>query len=811
MFKHYLKIALRNATRRKTYSIINISGLAIGMAACILIIVYIVTALSYDRYHENADNIYRIIAKLTLGTTPNLIASTNATPSLAMRDDYPEVLDAARVRPVGKVPVQYEDRQFYEDRILYADGSLLDVFTFPMLRGNPDTALETAHSIVITEETARKYFGDEDPMGKVLRLNDQSDYSVTGILENVPANSHFVFDMLLSFETLYDRDRERMESWFSPFIHYSYVLLHEDADWRELEAKLPAMLDKYVGDAFESGGASLEYFLQPMTSIHLHSHLRHELAPNSDISYVYIFGAIALAILLIACFNFMNLATARSSTRAMEVGVRKVLGADRRELIKQFLAESLLYSFCSLILALILVQIALPFFGAILAFDSVALSEGTSSMSPDALGVRYGDMPWLIPGFIGLALMVGLVAGSYPAFYLASLQPGGVMKGGRAGGSGHAYLRRFLVTLQLITSVVLMIATAVVLNQLSYMKSMNLGFDKRHVVVMPIMGDTMRSSTDAITAEMKEYEAVVSVGVSSHVLGGRPSGGSYSPEGYPEGETEMMDRVSIDEGYVPTLGMEIVQGRNFSREFPADESESILINETAARKFGWDDPIGKTISFAGAPTGKTVVGVVGDFHFSSPHRVIGPIYIDREKTRLRAIFARIESTDIPATLQFLEQKWSEFDPNRSFDYYFLDTSYDEQYRAEENLSKLFSSFTVLAIFIACLGLFGIASFTVERRTKEIGIRKILGSSVAGIVLLLSRELFLLSLVANLIAWPMAYLMMGRWLQDFPFRGSMSPMIFLSAAALMLLISFVTIAFQSIKAGLANPVEALRCE
>jgi putative ABC transport system permease protein len=810
IISHYLRVAFRSATARKTYSIINISGLAVGMACCILILVFILTEVGYDRYHDNADDIYRLGANLTLGGTPNAIASTNATPALAMVEEFPEVIGAARVRPMGKRPVRYEDRHFYEERILWADASIFEIFSFPMVRGNPASALETAYTMVITEEMAEKYFGDRDPLGETLVIGED-EYTINGVVRNVRSDSHFVFDMLCSMETLYDRNRELMESWASPFIHYSYLLLHETADYRALEKKFPEMIDKYMGEGLAAAGAKLEYFLQPLTRIHLHSDLRHELAANSDISYVYTFGTVALSILLIACFNFMNLATARSSTRSKEIGVRKVLGADRRELIRQFLAESLLYSLASLIVAIVLVHLALPFLGDLLAADSVARAEGIASMSERILTIDYIAMPWLIPAFVGLALVVGLVAGSYPAFFLASFDPSRTLKGGWVSARGNAYFRRVLVALQFAISVALIVATVVVVRQLGHMREIRLGFDKDHVVVVPIMGMEERASIPSIREELLRLGNVESVAASSHAPGGRPSGGSYVPEGYPEGEAEMMDRMTIDENFVEMMGMEIAQGRGFSPDFPADETESILINEAAAKKFGWDDPIGKKIRFAGAETGKTVVGVVRDFHFSSPHRRIGPIYIDTQPPRYRSVFVRIAPADIAGTLELLRTKWDDLGTDRPFEYYFLDAAYDRQFLAERNLGTLFAIFSGLAVFIASLGLFGIASFTVERRTKEIGIRKVLGSSVAGLVFLLSRELIVLGLVASLIAWPVAWILMNRWLEEFPLRTEMGPWIFIVASGMMLAIGFATVSIQSIRAGLADPAETLRCE
>ena len=458
-------------------------------------------------------------------------------------------------------------------------------------------------------------------------------------------------------ETLYDQNREQMESWLSPFINYSYVLLHAEADPLALEAKLPALIEKYVGEDLRGFGVELELFLQPLTRIHLHSDLRHELAPNSDIAYVYTFAFVAAAVLLIACFNFMNLATARWTTRSREVGVRKVLGAHRAELIRQFLVESMLYSLLALGIALVLVHLALPFVGDLLAADSVARAEGIDSMVERTLSIDYLEMPWLFPAFLGLALAIGLIAGSYPALFLASFDPARTLHGGWNSVRGNTSFRRVLVTVQFAISIALTISTVTVVRQLQHLREVRLGFDKHHVVVVPVMDEAVRDSIPAIREEFEQLGPIVTVGASSHVPGGRPSGGSYAPEGYPEGETEMMDRVTIDEGYLETLGITVVAGRGFTTEFTADEAESVLINEAAARKLGWDDPLGKTIRPAGADDARTVVGVVRDFHFSSPHRRIGPMFINKRPAGLRALFLRISPDNVPATLDLLRERW----------------------------------------------------------------------------------------------------------------------------------------------------------
>lgn len=806
MFKNYLKIAIRNVQKHKGYAFINISGLAIGMACCILIITYIVNELSYDKYHENSDRIYRIATEVNMGGFTGLIAVSNAPVAPVLHQDYPEVLNATRIRVLSDRFVKYEDKQFYEEQLLYADNSIFDIFTFPMIKGDPKTALVTAYSVVLTEETAKKYFGDDDPIGKVLKFNNQDDFTVTGVVENVPRNSHFAFDMLCSLETYFVINKHARENWFN-FNLFTYLLLPEKYDHKELENKFPALVDKYMGKVIKGLGGELKYFLQPLTSIHLHSHLENELSGNSNILYVYIFSAIALFILFIACINFMNLATARSATRAKEVGMRKVIGAHKRELIRQFLGESFIYSFFSLIVALIIVQFALPLL---------------RSISGTELRMNYAEMPWLIPGLLGLVFFVGIIAGSYPALFLSSFQPANVLKGSLKSGAGNKRFRNVLVVAQFIISVTLIIGTGIILNQLKYMKNKELNFDKENVVFMRITDQKIQQSIDFIKDEFEKIPGVISVAASSSVPGQSASVSPYIPEGFTEDSSQLMESVDADQNFIPTLGIEIVDGRNFSTEFSTDKKEAVIINETAVRKFGWNNPVGKTIKApeGEAPKGaegvgvwatKTVIGVVKDFHLASLHKIIMPLYLSNTPDYLDTISIKLNPEDTTNTLNLLKEKWKEIDPFRPFEYSFLDETFDSQYRSDERLSKIFASFTVFAIFIACLGLFGLASFMSEQRTKEIGIRKVLGASVPGIVVLLSKNFLKLVIIANIIAWPISYFVMKNWLENFAYRIDIGLWLFMLTGALSLCIALLTVSYQSIKASLSNPVNAIKYE
>jgi putative ABC transport system permease protein len=799
VFRNYLKIALRNLKKHKGYSFINIAGFAISMACCVLIILYIYSELNYDRYHENADRIYRLGTNFDVGKMHAKAAVSNHPIGPTLSRDYPEVLNAARIRPyMPRTLVEYKEKQFFEDKIFYADNSVFDVFSFPMIRGDRKSALATAYSLVITEDAAKKYFVGEDPIGKTLRFNDDSDFTVTGIIKNAPLNSHFTFDMLCSFETLYQDNPEQREKWMGDFNNYTYLLLRDGYDFRELEQKFPQLIDKHMGRILKLLGGKLEFFLQPLTSIHLHSNLEGEISGNSDIAYVYIFAAIALFILLIACINFVNLSTARSAQRAKEVGMRKVLGSYRSQLIKQFLSESITYSFLAFFIALTLVQLALPLF---------------RSLSGTPLSFQFAEIFWLLPYLIGFVFLIGLIAGSYPAFFLSAFRPVRVLKGHSKAGTANSRFRSVLVVVQFAISIILIVGTGVIVNQLHYMREKRLGFDKEHVVVLPIREGSIIKSIESVKEELKGYSGVVSVAASSGIPGhGASRHNAFLPEGFELNESQMIGAISIDEDFIPTLDMEVIAGRNFSPEFVTDNNRSALINETAAREFGWDDPVGKTITeLTGNGITKTVIGVVRDFHIESLRKKIEPLYIENEPSAFSCISIRIRPRNISGTMDFLRKKWKEFDSSGTFDYAFLDESFDSQYRAEERLSTIFSYFTLFAVFIACLGLFGLASFTAEQRTKEIGIRKVLGASVGDIVILLSKEFTKWVLLANIIAWPVAYYAMNKWLQDFAYRVNMGIWIFILAGVLAVTVALLTVSYQAIKSALSNPVETLRYE
>jgi putative ABC transport system permease protein len=800
MFHNYLKIALRNIKRNKGLAFINIAGLAIGMACCLLIVLYIQFELSFDKYHDKADRIYLLKRHGTYGGKELTSQSNNALSAGLMKKDFPEVEDTVRIGLMPDPSVQYKEKKFYVDRALFADDSFFEIFTYPMTKGDPRSALNAPFSVVLTEEIADKYFGNENPIGKSLRFNNKEIFTVTGVMENVPRNSHLLFDMLCSFQTLYSQ-HPKGHPFLNDFIsnvYWTYILLQKDADPEMLENKFPEFIEKYGGKRQKFFGISMEYFLMPLTDIHLHTPLSGGKTGIGAILYIYIFAFIAVIILIIACINFMNLATARSAKRAQEVGMRKVLGAVKGELVKQFLCESFLYSFFSLFLAFGLAELALP------AMSSIAGYE---------LSISFSEMQWLFPVILGIAVFVGFLAGSYPSFFLAAFQPARVFKGSVKIGTSNSLLRSTLVVLQFSISVALIIGTFIIVRQLNYMKTKNPGFDKEQVVVLPFRDEELRKSLSTMKTELKGYSEIINVAVASDIPGQYPQYNSKHPEGFSTDQSQLMYDLNVDEDFIPTMGMEIIAGRNFSKEFGGDHKASVLINETAAKEFGWENPVGKKIG--GYRGIKTVIGVVRDYHQLPVTQEIKPIYIridpDDVYNPYRMLSIRIAPGNIMRTIKFIETKWNEIYPNHPFDYFFLDESFDEQFREIERIRKLISYFAGLAIFIACLGLYGLTSFIAEQRTKEIGIRKVLGATTSGIVYMISRDLTKMVILANAIAWPVAYLVMRKWLAAFPYRENMTVLTFVFSGLIVLSIGLATVSYQAIKAGLTNPVESLKYE
>ncbi len=805
MFKNYLKISIRSLLRYKVYSLINLLGLAIGIACCLLILLYVQYELSFDRYHENADRIYRTVGDSKVDGVGEEPSSAPFPVGPTLKADFPDAVEAsARFFnfQTQTLSIEYEDKRFNEKYFFMVDSTVFDIFTIPFIIGNPQTALDGPNSVVISESIAKKYFGNANPMGKILKFEGQVDLKVTGVIRNTPSNSHFRYDLLASLSTLKVMWGGSLpQNWYwNPC--WTYVLLNKNVQPQTLEARFPDFIQKYYSDQIKD---KTKLFLQPLIDIHLHSHLDFEIEPNSDISYVYIFSIIAVFILLIACINFMNLATARSANRSREVGMRKVLGAYRFQLIKQFLGESVLLSFIALLLAIIMVEAVLPTF---------------NNLSGRELVINYFENGVLLIGLFVIAITVGIIAGMYPALFVSAFQPVKVLKGSLQSGAKSSTVRKMRVVSQFALSIILIIATGISHQQLNYLRNEKLGFEKEQVLLMPIFRTPVTTQYEAFSNRIVQHPNVASATGIYKIVGSKFDTDSYFPEGIPSGEPIQFPFQMVQHDFIETFNMELIAGRDFSRDMPTDRSDAVIINEATARHMGWstEEAVGKKFANTGplANDKVRVIGVVKDFNFASLHHTIQPFVVDLADTNIAQFFTRYVAVkllpgNLRETLDFLQETWAEFAPSRNFDYFFLDENLNALYKAEENLGRIFTTFSVLAIFVACLGLFALASFTAEQRTKEIGIRKTLGATVSNITLLLSKEFAILVILANLIAWPVAYFAMNRWLQDFAFHTTINLWIFLIAGISALLIAILTVSYQSIKAALTNPVDALKYE
>lgn len=783
MLKNYLKITLRNLRKHKGYSFINITGLAVGMASTIMILLWVKDELSFDRFHQNADRIYRITdyekysngEEVTFTMNPPALAAT-------LKDEYPEIVEAVRIRKLSNGVIQYGDKCFSEDGILFADPSFLKVFSFPLVNGNKENVLINPQSIIITEKMALKYFGKEDPIGKIVRVDNRLNFLITGVMKDVPTNSHLKFDFMVSFEIIKEFGLP-IEGWNS-FAYTTYVLLAKKSDYRQVNKKIAGLIKTKQEDAI------VTLSLQPLPDIHLHSGNMWGIGGTGDIKYVYIFTMIAGFILLLACINFMNLTTARASNRAKEVGLRKVVGADRKDLIKQFFSESILFALLSLLIAIILVVEALPFYNI---------------LSGKELGLNIPKNQIIVILLISITIITGLVSGSYPALFLSAFKPVSVLKGVLKSGSKSSLIRKILVSFQFSLTIVLIIGTIIINRQLHFIKIQRLGFDKDQVICLKLPGK-LNQKIDLICAELLKNQQVIEISaVSSPPAQIRRSTVVSEWEGRQTDDQFLMYILFADFDFLNTMGIAIEEGRYFSRKFPADTSTGIVINEAAVRAMNMGNPIGKKLFDL------NIIGVVKDFHFASLHSRIGPLMIYYNPNEIQNLLIKVKPDDFSQSIKSIEHAWNRVVPGFPFEYSFLDEQIDLLYKAEQRVSKVINTFSILALFIACLGLFGMASFTAEQRTKEVGIRKVHGATVPGIVMLLSREFTRYVLFANIAAWPIAYYAMNKWLQDFAYRIDLTIWPFLLAGLAALVIALLTVSWQAIRAATANPMESLRYE
>ncbi len=803
MFRNYLTVGIRNLLRHKGYSSINVLGLAIGIACCILILLYVQDELSYDRYHEKSDRIYRLAESATIAGRPIEAAVTPPPWAPVMAEEFPEIEQITRLKPPGsRWLIRYEENRFYERYFVFADSSVFDIFTIPLVQGNAKTALAEPGAVVLSESMADKYFGDENPVGKVITGDDLYEFTITGIMEDMPGNSHFHFDFLASYASLgpyklYNEPSTMQSHGFSHDV-FTYLLLREGQAPEDLERKFPEFLDRHLGEMLEGTGIVARPFLQPVTDIHLHSNMEAELGPNSDIRYVYIFSSLAVFVLLIACVNFMNLSTARSARRAQEVGIRKVLGAQRQQLIRQFTGESIFLSVIALVIALALVHLLLPPFNAV---------------SGKTLSMDYQSI-WLAPTLVGIALLTGIVAGGYPAFILSSFRPVAVLTGALKAGASQSFLRKILITFQFIVSIIMIAGTAVVLDQLEYMQNKHLGFDKENVVIVRLPDAEAIKGYTAFKNAILQYPEILNASTSTSVPGGQPSLNLVTPEGVPEDQSPVYQVIWSDYDFIETLGVEMAAGRTFSREFGSD-STACLINMATVRSLGWENPIGKTIKMTGSPDSDPpfeVIGVMEDFHNKSLHQPIEPLLIRLLSDAASFMEVRIQGNNVTRGIEILEEQWRSIYPSHpAMDYSFLDADLEQLYIAEQRMGSVFIAGAILSIFIACLGLLGLSSFMSEQRTREIGVRKVLGATISNVVLLLSRDFTKLILLAFVVGAPAAYYVMHTWLENFPYRVELSLGVFALSGLAALLIAWLTVGYQAFRAAASNPADALHAE
>ncbi len=809
MISSYLKIAIRNLLKYRFISFINLFGLTVGLTCCLLITIYILNELSYDRYHENAKNIYRVTRDFnnSEGIVSLRLSTVSAPFGYYLPGDFPEIKKMTRLLDNGTTPTKYNDKIFNEKNVYFADENLFDVFTIKVLKGSSKTALYNPFSVMLTEETAKKYFGDEDPMDKTIRFSNQYDVKVTGIYKAFPSNAHMHPEMLLSFNTLKDSTiygEENLRRGWGNNSFFTYLLMYDNFSPEKMIARFPAFIDKrmagqeYVG---QQASKFTKLGLQKLTDIHLYSHTDYEAEPNSDISRVYIFSAIALFILLIACINYMNLSTARSALRAREIGIRKVIGARRKELITQFLGESVLICWAAILLAAVITFFALPWLNKItgqeLLFDTL--------LRPGIIIVLF-----LIP------FVVGILSGLYPALFLSSFQPVKTLKGlFKVGGSSISF-RKVLVIVQFSIGIILIITTIIVFEQLHFIQKKSLGFDKERVVTMAYTTEVGRQY-ESFRNEILQNSAFKSMTRSSRIPTGRllDNMGAYTLNGDSlQPVVTDIKFVSSDHDFTSTFGIPMISGRYFSRDYGTDTA-SFVINESSVKALGWknaSEAVGKDFKY-GNQRGH-IIGVINDFHFESMHQAIVPmimVMFPPSQSYYNNLSIKITGNNISSALSHLEKTWKKYFPETPVDYTFLDENFDRLYQAEQRQATLFTSFACIAIFIACLGLFGLSAFAISQRIKEIGIRKVLGADVSTIVTLLSKDFLKLVAIAALLAFPVAWYFMNNWLQDFAYRINMPWWVFIIAGVTAGFIALVTISFQAIKAAVANPVKSLRTE
>jgi putative ABC transport system permease protein len=799
MIGNYLKVAFRNITKNGIYTFINVAGMVVGLTACVIICLWVVDELSYDRFNQNYDHLYRVTEQWTRSGADLNSALTSALMGPVLKEEIPEVINSSRLLDQKDQTVIYGDIKFPDNTVVFADPELLEMFSLPLSDGDINSVLSNKYSILITESLRQRCFGRENPIGKTINIERQ-DYIITGILKDIPENSHLKIDCLASFDSMDERVKRMTDSWnVSAF--YTYVQLHGNANVDYVETKITQVVAAHMESSEES---EVTQGLQHIGKIHLFHDTKDYLEGHGDIKYIYLFSTLAFLTLLIACINFMNISTARALSRSREVGIRKVVGARRSELITQFLGESIALAFLSLLIAVVFIELLLP------------VINGWTGKS---LRLFPPSNILIYPALIYITLMAGIFSGSYPALVLSSFSPAEVMKGKFHTGKGGRIFRRILVISQLILSVSMIICVTVIYNQLSYIKNKDLGFDKEQVVYFLMRGDFSRNYP-AIKSELLNHPAITDVTAGTAPARNFGFRGVFSLdwEGKLDEDVRDWTSVAVDRDYLRAYRMEVVEGNDFPLDPAIDVSRDFIINESAAKELGFDSPIGKSISFTThdselekIPFEGQVIGVVRDFHYSSLHNGIDPVIMFQYGRELRYMSVRIARGKTGEAIKLLESYWERYASDVYFEYHFLDESIDRFYKSEKNLGKIIYSFTGLANIITCLGLFGMIAYSAEHRFKEIGIRKLLGASISNIMKTMTAEFAVLILIANVVAAPAAYYIMSRWLENFTYRIGIGPGTFFFAGLAVLVITFITVSFQSVKASLSNPVDAIRVE
>ncbi|MFC1724481.1 ABC transporter permease [candidate division KSB1 bacterium] len=796
MFKNYLKTALRNIRKHKGYTFINVTGLTIGLACCIFLFIWVKDELSYDKYHINGDRVYRLILGSTRAGSSQRSSFTAPRAPIGLKEEFPEIEEAARFKILGNIKpdilVKYNEKMFNETRLAFGDASLFKMFTFQFILGSAENPYNSLNSIVLSEKLAAKYFENQDPIGKILTVENKYKYTVTGIIKDIPHNCHLQFDLIIPFEHI-----ENYLTYYGKFLesyglHFfnNYIMVSENLPFKEINEKVK----NYYPDKFERTPFFIS--LQPVKDIHLRSKGIRDFEKRGDIQYVYIFSLTGIFILIIACINFVNLTTAQSGIRAKEIGMRKVMGATRENLIRQFFTETLIFSFFALFIALCLVYVLMPF------FNSISGKQLSFDISGNLLTAA---------GIITITLISGALSGIYPALFLSSVRPLKILKGVYGSEKGGSFLRKGLVVIQFVVAVSLIICTIMIFRQFMFIQKRDLGYDKDHFIYVSLYGQ-LKEKYELAKNEMLKNSNIPAVTISSSIM----SRGAYAGDNlHWEGKNydknrDMFSFVSVDKDFIETFNIEMAQGTSFAKNPPKKTNEEIIINETAAKMIDIDPIIGLGAKVPGGPDAQ-IIGVVKDYHFMSLHNEIRPLVISMEPPVFRYFLIKIKPENMQSTLDYIRGIFTTIEPEYPFEYHFMDESYEALYSGEKQMRIILEIFTVIAIFVSCLGLVGLSSFTAESRTKEIGIRKVLGASIADIMRLLSNEYLLLVIISNIIAWPVSYYFITKWVQDFAYRTDINIFVFVYTGIIILFITLIAVGWQTVKASTANPVDSLKNE